>query len=179
MTEELESLKRTVEKLNSGKYDYMLTGSMAMSFFSVPRMTRDSDIVIQLPIHDINRFYKLFKDNFFLDHDVIKDSVKQKMMFNIFDKETLFKIDFIIKLNNEYEDLKFQRKIKMKINEIELNVISIEDLVLSKLNWARESESETQLNDIRQLLKNNNSIDKQYIDGWINKLVLNEIYSKL
>lgn len=179
MTEELESLKRVVENLDSGKFKYILTGSMAMSFYSVPRMTRDSDIVIQLMAKDIDRFYELFSENFFLDINMIRDCVKQKMMFNIFDKETLFKIDCIIKLENEYEDLKFQRKLKMKINEFELFVISVEDLIISKLYWAKDSESDTQLNDIRQLLKRNIDIDKKFIDYWINKLELSEIHSKL
>ena len=44
MTEELESLMRVVLILEEGGFEYMLTGSMAMSFYIVPRKIRDNNI---------------------------------------------------------------------------------------------------------------------------------------
>lgn len=92
MTEELETLKNVIEKLDEGYFNYLLTGSMAMGFYSVPRMTRDSDIIIQLAEKDVDKFLKLFKDNFFVDEHMIKESMDKQIMFNIFHKKTLFKL---------------------------------------------------------------------------------------
>jgi predicted nucleotidyltransferase len=177
ITEELESLKRAVENLNAGGFEYILTGSMAMSFYSIPRMTRDSDIVIELKERDVERFFEIFNENFHADQEMIKDSVEKNIMFNLFDKKNLFKLDFILKRDDEYENLKFDRKVEMKINGIKLNVISLEDLIISKLLWAKDSESETQLNDIRQLMKM--KADNSYINYWIKKLNLENIFSKI
>lgn len=177
MTEELESLRRVVLKLEEGGFVYMLTGSMAMSFYIVPRMTRDSDIVIILSGKDIKKFVKLLSDDFLIDEYMIRESLEKKMMFNIFDKKNLFKIDFIIKLNGEYEDLKFVRRNRLKINGFEIYVISLEDLIISKLMWARESYSEVQLNDIRSLMKN--VINKDYVFKKVSELNLNDIYNKI
>lgn len=177
MTEELESLKKVTGKLNTGKFDYFLTGSMAMSFYSVPRMTRDADIVIQLYEKDTEKFLDLFLEDYYIDKDGLKDSVKNKMIFNIFDKKSFFKIDFILKNNNEFEEMTFQRKKKIKINSLEVHVISIEDLIISKLNWAKDSHSELQFNDVRQLMKN--EYDVKYLLDWISKLNLNDVYKRI
>ncbi|MDQ3021411.1 MAG: hypothetical protein M3R36_12705 [Bacteroidota bacterium] len=65
MTEELETLKNVVEKLDEGKFQYLLTGSMAIGFYSIPRMTRDSDIIIQLYGKDIVDLLNCLKTIFF------------------------------------------------------------------------------------------------------------------
>ena len=177
MTEELETLKNVVEKLDEGRFQYLLTGSMAIGFYSIPRMTRDSDIIIQLYGKDISKFVNLLKDDFFIDKQMIEDSLAGGQMFNIFHKKTLFKIDFILKRNEDYENVKFERKKKLKVNGMSVNVISIEDLIISKLNWSKDSNSEMQLNDVRDLMKS--ECDKKYIADWVLKLNLKEIYNKL
>jgi len=168
MTEELETLKLVIDKLEEGNFSYYLTGSMAMSFYSVPRMTRDSDIIIQLLRKDV--------EEFFTDENMIKDSLKSGMMFNIFHKKNFFKIDFILKTGEEYEEVKFERSNRLRINGFKVNVISIEDLIISKLYWAKDSESEMQLNDIRTLMKL--SYDEKYVSNWIARLNLKEIFQK-
>jgi len=177
MTEEIESLKRVVELLNKGKYEYVLTGSMAMSFYTVPRMTRDADILIKLFTKDAGDFFKIFADEYYIDKNVLNDSIQSGMMFNILDKNTFFKIDFIFNKRDEFEEMIFQRKIKMKVNSLEVYVISIEDLLIAKLNWAKDSFSELQLNDTRQLMKND--FDNDYVFKWVKKLNLENIYNKL
>lgn len=46
MSEELEVLKIVTERLDQAKIVYMISGSIAANLYSVPRMTRDIDIVM-------------------------------------------------------------------------------------------------------------------------------------
>jgi len=177
MTEEIESLKRVVKLLNKGNYEYVLTGSMAMSFYTVPRMTRDADILIKLFAKDTDEFLEIFSNDYYIDKNMLNDSIKSGMMFNILDKRTFFKIDFIFKTRDEFEEMIFQRKNKMKVNSLEIYVISIEDLIIAKLIWAKDSFSEMQLNYIRQLM--NNNFDKDYVLSWVRKIDLENIFNKL
>ena len=48
MSEELAVLKEVTRRLDCAKIAYMVTGSIATNFYTVPRMTRDIDIVIEL-----------------------------------------------------------------------------------------------------------------------------------
>ena len=48
MSEELDVLKLVTARLDATGIPYMVTGSMAMNYYAVPRMTRDIDIVVDL-----------------------------------------------------------------------------------------------------------------------------------
>ena len=45
-TPELAALQDLCARLESARIAYMLTGSLAMSFYARPRMTRDVDLVV-------------------------------------------------------------------------------------------------------------------------------------
>jgi hypothetical protein len=45
-------------------------------------------------------------------------------------------------------------------------MVSAEDLVLSKLLWARDSRSELQLRDVRSVLASQPVLDWAYVERW-------------
>jgi hypothetical protein len=51
--------------------------------------------------------------------------------------------------------------------------VSKEDLILSKLYWARDSHSEFQFRDVRNLLAS--SYDAEYLERWLHNLGLDEL----
>jgi hypothetical protein len=56
--------------------------------------------------------------------------------------------------------------------------VSPEDLIISKLNWAKDSLSEIQLKDVRNLIGTVDNLDFKYIDNWISQLDLGKIYKE-
>jgi hypothetical protein len=57
-------------------------------------------------------------------------------------------------------------------------LISAEDLVISKLLWAKDSYSEMQLKDVRNLIETVDNLDLKYVENWIQKLDLKQIYKE-
>lgn len=55
MSDELDVLKSVTAQLEGAGIAYMVTGSMAANFYTVPRMTRDIDLVIELSERDGDR----------------------------------------------------------------------------------------------------------------------------
>ncbi len=45
MSEELEILKTVARRLDEAGFAYILTGSIALNYYALPRMTRDIDAV--------------------------------------------------------------------------------------------------------------------------------------
>jgi hypothetical protein len=178
VSEESKVLKEVCKRLESGKIPYMITGSIASNFYSIPRMTRDIDIVIEIHKQDANRMETLFKDDFYIDQDTINEAIQQHGMFNILHNESVIKIDFIIRKNNEYRQLEFQRKKQAEFEDQKIWIVSPEDLILSKLFWAKDSYSEMQLKDIENLLRLVKGLDISYIQKWIKVLGLEEIYKR-
>ena len=95
-------LKKVSEALEEREISYMLSGSLAMNSYAVPRMTRDIDIVINLQQTDIEKFIEIFQEGFYLHKESIQEEVRRRGMFNIIDFEGGEKIDFIIRKNTEF-----------------------------------------------------------------------------
>jgi hypothetical protein len=173
--DELEVLKIVTKRLEEAGIGYMITGSVAANFYSQPRMTRDVDIVIQVKVEQIDKLYHLFKKDFYIDKNSVEKAVKEKNRFNIIHNEKIIKIDFIISKETEHGQIEFSRKIKERIDDFNLFIVSPEDLILSKLAWAKESSSETQLRDVKNIiLFNKESLDYDYLKKWSKKLSVEE-----
>ena len=65
MTEELKVLQVISDRLESTGIGDMLTGSMAMSYDALPRMTRDIDVVVELAGAEADRLCALFEVDFY------------------------------------------------------------------------------------------------------------------
>ncbi|MBK8503612.1 MAG: hypothetical protein IPL46_16225 [Saprospiraceae bacterium] len=62
----LKLLRSICTELESRKIPYMLSGIMAMNIYTIPRMTRDIDIVINLRNTDIPQFVEIFKEGYYI-----------------------------------------------------------------------------------------------------------------
>jgi len=178
MSEELEVLKLAIDLLGKANIPYMISGSMALNYYALPRMTRDIDIVIELKEEDINNFVFNFENDFMVDEEMIREDVRQSGMFNLIHNKYVFKVDFIIRKRSLYGNEAFNRRRNVLIDDCQTCFISPEDLVISKLDWARSGGSEMQLKDVKNLLQMVEGLDTNYIERWASDLGLSNIYNK-
>jgi hypothetical protein len=61
MKNEIDVIRDLASRLERGGNNYMLTGSFAMNYYALPRMTRDIDIVVALEQRDVDALITLFK----------------------------------------------------------------------------------------------------------------------
>ena len=86
------------------------------------------------------------------------------MMFNMLSNITGVKVDCIVRKDVRHEVEKFARRRRASLGGVEFWAISKNDLILSKLRWAKDSHSELQFRDIGDLLasvENRNEIVEQ------------------
>lgn len=76
MSEQLDVLKLIAQRLDAGRIDYMVTGSIAAGFYGQPRMTRDIDIVAVLYPPHAAQLAELLDPEFISDVDVIRDAIE-------------------------------------------------------------------------------------------------------
>ncbi len=155
----------------------MLTGSFALAYYAMPRMTRDLDIVVALNDHDVDQLVAAFTPDFYIDAETARTAVQAERMFNLMHLESGVKIDFIVRKSSHFRQVEFARRQPVSIAGIRTWIVSREDLILSKLVWALESNSELQRRDIHQLLAE--AVDFDYIYKWAPQLgvatLLNEL----
>ncbi len=176
MNEELEVLINVTHALHSANIAYMITGSVAMNYYAFPRMTRNIDIVIELKEIDTAAFVNLFKGDFYTDQDSIAEAIRNHGMFNIIHNKYVLKVDFIVKKSSPFRQMEFQRKRQILVEKTPMWIVSPEDLILSKLWWSRDSHSEVQISDIRNLFDSVDDLDIVYIDKWVAEMGLQDIY---
>jgi hypothetical protein len=78
------------------------------------------------------------------------------------------KLDFIVRKDSPYRQHEFGRRQRVRLPGFETWIVSREDLILSKLAWAKDSGSELQLRDVRALLAG--SVDRTYLERWAEEL---------
>ncbi len=164
----LEEICRILDALG---VPYMLSGSVAMNLYAEPRTTQDIDVIVEMMTDDVYNFTKLLGNRFYYSEEAIFDAIERKSMFNIIDFESGMKVDLITRNKDFYEQVKFQNRRKTDYLGIVLWIISPEDLVISKLRWIQELESEKQKADIQNLLSTD-GLDMEYIRRWCELLKL-------
>lgn len=178
MLSELDVLKMITKRLETEGIPYMLTGSIAANFYSIPRMTRDIDIVIDVSENDVQKLINCFGDEFYVSKVSVKTAIQNRKMFNIIHNEALVKVDFIIKKNSPYRKLEFERKKIINFEGENIFIACPEDLIISKLFWARDSMSEIQIKDIKNLMLSVQNLDFDYLAKWVKSLNIENIYRK-
>jgi hypothetical protein len=128
-------LKDCSERLEKLGIDYMLTGSMALVHYAIPRTTTDIDVIIELTVKDADRFIKAFENDYYVPHSRVRDAISRNKMFNVLNQETIIKIDCVIKKTDEFSVKAFSRRLRVNYSgDFEVWIISKEDLIISKLN---------------------------------------------
>lgn len=163
-------LKRFVKdlaaKLQAAGIDYCITGGYAVSVWGSPRSTLDIDLITSLKPGQVSLLIKTISPGkgAYLDEEAIKEAVSTGGEFNYIPAETGLKVDFWVmtsKNKTGIDELKRKRRVLFEGQEIFF--ISPEDLILSKLRWARMSASTRHAEDIRSVLSGSSELDLEYL----------------
>lgn len=177
MLSELDLLLDVTRRLEEAGLEYMLTGSMALNHYAQPRMTRDIDIVVALVLKDLEILPQIFGDDFYFSEEAARGAVLSQTSFNVIHNESLIKVDFMIRKREDYRLVEFDRRRRIEVLGSPLWIVSKEDLILSKLDWARESQSQRQLSDVENLLAT--GADQSYLQTWSQKLNLTDMLTRV
>lgn len=168
--QQVDVLRDVALRLDRAGLEYMLTGSVAANFYVTERTTIDIDLVVAIGFPDVDRIVELFADTYYLDETAIVDAITCGSSFNLIHYSLQIKVDLIIGKDTEYRREQFRRRHQLPYSDVTIWVIAPEDLVLAKLDWARDSRSEKQLNDVKTILSRVEALDHQYLDFWAGRL---------
>jgi hypothetical protein len=174
---EIAVLRDVSRRFEEAAIPYMVTGSLAMSFYTTPRMTRDIDFVAALERHDVDRFVQLFEHDYYVSVEAVSEAVRDRSSFNLIEQSSITKVDVFPRKRDRFRETEFARRRRVTIADFDTWLVTAEDLILAKLLWTRESPSEVQMRDIRALLLA--ELDREYIESWIRELELNELWQEV
>jgi hypothetical protein len=170
---EIDIVRDISRRFEQARIPYMLTGSMAMNYYAQPRMTRDIDVVVAIASDDVNRVAALFRPDYYVNEENIRESVAQESSFNLIHQESVIKVDCVIRKGGEYRQVEFERRQRIPILDFTTFIVRKEDLIISKLSWAKDSRSQLQLGDVKNLLAS--GYDTAYVRHWTRQLGLDSL----
>ena len=178
---QIQLIKLIAEIFDQLKINYMLVGSFASSYYGEPRFTRDIDIVADLKLEQVEQFAQNFPENeFYLSKETIKQAIERGGMFNIFHISSGNKIDVFTPLKDPLLEKEWGRRKKILLEDFQIFSASPEYVILKKLEYYKEGESELHLKDICSMLKTSGEeIDINYISFWAEKLKVSEIWENI
>ena len=167
----LRAIKRALEEAG---IPYMVVGSFAGMVHGEPRTTYDLDIVIDPSPAALDTLLAAFDPKqVYVDVDVARDALRRRSMFNLVDMSSGWKIDFVIRKDRQFSVEELARRVQAQIIEVDVAVATAEDTIISKLEWAKLSESERQLTDVAGILGVRGAdLDVAYIERWVEALDL-------
>lgn len=177
MTSDLDVLRIISERFQGAGIQFMLTGSFALAYYGTPRMTRDLDFVVELLEQQIGTLTSVFAEDFYIDEDDARAAIKSQRMFNLMHLTSGIKVDLIIRKDTDYRRAEFARRQQASLTGVATWVVSREDLILSKLVWARDADSERQKHDAAGLL--GDTVDWTYLRKWAPELGVAELLEEI
>ena len=171
-----EVFARVRAALMAADVPHMLTGSFASSFHGAPRATQDIDIVIAPSRAQLLALLAQFPPSlYYVSRDAALDALTRHGQFDVIDLATGWKIDFIIRRPRAFSREEFERRRPGDLAGVELDVASAEDVLLAKLEWAKQGGSARQIEDAAGIIRlQGERLDTAYVQRWVAALGLEE-----
>ncbi len=182
MTSEEAVLGRAVAILDRLAIPYMVTGSIATSYHGRPRATHDADVVIDPTPAQLDGLVRaLDADGFYVNGEGARAALRRRHQFNVIEIARATKLDFIIRKLRPFSDEEFGRRQRVDLAFARaVAVVTAEDAILSKLEWARRGgDSERQIQDAAGVLELNPSLDRRYIASWADELGVGDLWRRI
>jgi hypothetical protein len=180
MSGQRDFLARLVGLLDEAGVPYMVAGSLGSSLHGRPRATNDIDLVIAPTELQLRRFLDSLGPDYYISKEAAWAALRGRTAFNVIDIRTGWKADLRIRGARPFSVTEFDRRRKAAILDTEVWVLSPEDAILSKLEWAKQSESQQQLQDVLGVLQmRHGSLDEEYLQRWADALGVQDLLKKL
>jgi hypothetical protein len=180
MTSQKDFLQKLVKILDKENILYMLSGSIGSGFHGQPRATNDADIIIDPSNEQLISFVSSLGPDYYVSKDAAIQALNENSMFNIIDIQTGWKADLIIRKKRPYSEQEFSRRTNTTLMGMSLWVLSPEDSILSKLEWSKGRESQTQFKDaLGVIMVQWDNLDFDYMRKWAKELKIEDSLEQL
>lgn len=173
------------DRLESAGVQYMATGSVASMLYGIPRFTHDLDLVIELGSQQVSALSHAFPLDIFYapPEEVIQvESHRHRRgHFNIIHHQTGLKADIYIHGQDPLQAWGLRHKTRIELPDGKcMWVAPPEYVIIRKLEYYREGQSDKHIHDIRGMLEvSGDIVQRPIIEEWVDRLALQKQWHPL
>jgi hypothetical protein len=172
-------LGHILDALDEVRIPYMIVGSFASGFHGEFRATQDADIVIDPTPEQLQAFLARVSGEFYVSGEAA-EALARRGQFNLVHFESAWKIDLIIRQERPFSRMEFERRQEGSVGDHPAAINSPEDVILSKLEWAKASRSERQVRDAAGVVAVwGDALDWDYLNRWAEELSVSDLLAQL
>jgi len=134
--EPVEVTLKVTEVFEKLGVSYFIGGSLASTLYGMVRTTQDSDIIAEMRAEHLQPFVAALQDEFYIDDEMIAESIQRHSSVNIIHRETMFKVDVFIPRPRPFLQSQLARAQRQTFTfetEVSAKFASPEDTILTKL----------------------------------------------
>lgn len=176
MQYQIDVMRDISTRLAAAQIDYMLTGSMALNVYDLPCVPHNLDVVAALRPQDAEIMVRLFSVDYDISREAVDSAIARQSFFNLFHRKNRVKVNSILCQQIKYRVTEFNRRQRVKFENFTTWMVSKEDLIISKLHWARKSRSLRHLRDVKNLAAT--GCDVVYIERWARALGIFKLWEE-
>ena len=157
---------------------YYITGGVAASVYGDPRTTRDLDLVIEFIRDNIYQLVEALETaGFYCPPGAVEDIQEGRgRVLSVTHMTLVLNADIVLNSNTEFDRSKMARRRLEALDSAGVEqfwIASPEDVVLAKLLWRQQSQSQKQWTDVLGIMKVQAEIlERGYLTEWAEKLGL-------
>jgi hypothetical protein len=172
-------LRAVTAALDQAGIPFMLTGSFASAYHGAGRATMDIDLVVDPSPSATEGFVRAIEaSGMYISAAAARDALAHRSMFNIVDGKSGWKADLIVRKQRPFSEEEFRRRQPIDFLGVRLHVATLEDVIVSKLEWAKLGGSMRQLEDVASLIRvQGEELDRDYVTRWVTALGLERQWS--
>jgi hypothetical protein len=173
--EQPELVRKVIATLESQRLPYMVVGSLASAVYGQPRLTQDIDVVVALPVSEVDRLCAAFPaPEFYVSVPAARQAAAGGGQFNIIHPTSGNKVDVMVARQDAWGRSQLARRRRELIfPQLPGFVAAPEDVIIGKLWYYDEGGSEKHLGDIAAILQVSGAkLDRAYIEHWSQSLGL-------
>lgn len=125
---------------------HAVTGSVASSLHGEPFASLDVDLLVIATARQAAAIARQLSPRFYAPEDMLADAARDRGFTNVVDNRTGLKVDLSFVTNSGFFRAVMARRTKTKIGSDgpEFDFVTPEDIILMKLDWRRDSQSQKQ-----------------------------------
>jgi hypothetical protein len=150
--------------------EFMVVGSLSTMAYSIPRMTKDADVVLSIDQGALRQLAEELGEDFELDPQGSFEMVTGTLRHHLRIPSISFEIELFLLSSDPHDQARFSRKQSFFSRQLGMKttIPTAEDVIVMKARWYGIAKREKDADDIREIIavQEDIGLDWDYIHRW-------------